>query len=59
MDKNINKTLNDFLGSEEQENKVVKENEVKTTKKISYRDGLIERVDKKLIVEDGRQMLLD
>ncbi len=59
MEKSIDKTLTNFLDDENIEvstKKVEKENFSKTLK---TKDGLIERVDKKLIVEDGRQMLLD
>jgi hypothetical protein len=59
MEKNINKALNNFLEDEEQLNNIKGTNKNKSTKKIHNKDGLIERVDKKLIVEDGRQMLLD
>jgi len=58
MNKNINKTLNDFLSDEEQENQL-NNTPKNNNKKIKSKDGLIERINKKLIVEDGRQMLLD
>ena len=58
MDNKLDNTLNNFLEDETQE-KVATTQKPKHSKKIRNKDGLIERVDKKLIVEDGRQMLLD
>ena len=50
MKKNINKTLESFLDLDKEE---VKDN----VKFISQRDGLIERIDKKLVTESGKQLL--
>lgn len=46
------KNLDDFLNSENQETK----NDVNQVV-IQPKTGLVERVDKKLIVEDGRELL--
>ena len=55
------KKLNKFLGDTEE--KVLESDEVDNpTKKIVENDGLIERVtliEKKLITEDGRQLLVE
>lgn len=50
-DKNLDKVLDKALGNE------VKP-EVKKTKKIKESSEIIEQVEKKLIVEDGRELLL-
>lgn len=51
----INDKINDYLDNKEQDEVI---NEIET-KKIQIKDGLIERVDKKLITEDGRLLLKD
>jgi len=51
----INDKINDYLENKEQDEVI---NEIET-KKIQIKDGLIERVDKKLITEDGRLLLKD
>jgi hypothetical protein len=49
--------LNDFL----EEDEIIKENKkVKSTKKnvvMTEREGLIERVDRQFVTNDGRQLL--
>jgi hypothetical protein len=46
------KNINDFIGEVENEEKKDNEKVVITTK-----DGLVERIDKKLVVEDGRELI--
>jgi|2_EtaG_2_1085320.scaffolds.fasta_scaffold25851_2 hypothetical protein len=67
--KNIEKNLDTFLGNKTQPNKNVKVEEEgfeevcdKDTGEcttVKSKDGLIERVNKKIIVEDGRSLLMD
>jgi len=45
------KNINDFI---EVENKEKKDNEKVV---ITTKDGLVERIDKKLVVEDGRELI--
>lgn len=52
MENDIKKTLDNFLDDEDNE-KEVKKNE----KKIKKDKSIIERVDKVILVEDGRQLL--
>ena len=66
MDNNINKTLDDFLkktytksassdGKEEEVCDLV----TGECYVIRSKDGLVERINKKYIIEDGRQLLQD
>lgn len=48
-DKDIKKIVNDFLGDEE--------NSKENTSVIKSDKSIVERVDKKIITEDGRQLL--
>jgi hypothetical protein len=50
-DKNLEKNLEDFLETENQEECVGDECLIKTDK------SLVERINKKIITEDGRQLL--
>ena len=59
MDKNLDKTLDNFLEDESTNQPTKDKSKNNDVKKVRTKDGLIERVDRKLIVEDGRQMLLD
>ena len=43
--------INDFIGVEKEEKK---DNEKVV---ITTKDGLVERIDKKLVVEDGRELI--
>ncbi len=56
MKANLNNTLDDFLSDEQDQafNEKVKNDKVKF---INQSQGLIERVDKIYLVEDGRQLL--
>lgn len=56
-DKKIDSILDNFLGKEVDENQV---QEVKESSKkiISKSNEIIEHVDKKLITEDGRELLV-
>lgn len=45
------KNINDFIEVEKKE----KENNEKVV--ITTKDGLVERIDKKLVVEDGRELI--
>jgi hypothetical protein len=45
---NIENTLDGFIGEDSNESKV-----------IQVKDGLIERVDRKYVISDGRQLLLE
>jgi len=66
--KNIEKNLDNFLGNKNTNNKNLKIEEegfeevcdTKTgeCKTIKTKDGLIERVNKKVITEDGRSLLM-
>jgi hypothetical protein len=58
MNKDLDKILDEFISDDE--NEEVKFNEkVKQAKKelLTTKSGLIERVDKILVTEDGRQLL--
>jgi hypothetical protein len=46
------KNINDFIEVEGQEDGKTNEKVVITTK-----DGLVERIDKRLVVEDGRELI--
>jgi hypothetical protein len=48
--------LNTFLGEESVEE--VKNETVKTVKKTSKSGEIVEHVEKKLVLEDGRQLLI-
>lgn len=50
----LNKYLNKPQDFQEQE-----QTQKKTVKKVKSKDGLIEVVEKTILVEDGRQMLTD
>ena len=52
--KELNDKLDSFLGGNEQPNKECNGNECQ----IKTSEGLIERVDKKLITNDGRELLM-
>lgn len=56
MDKSKEKLLNDFLSDGE---KTEFDEKVKKQKKelLANRSGLIERIDRQFITEDGRQLL--
>ena len=66
--KNIEKNLDNFLGNKNITNKNVKveeegfeevcDRETGECKTIKSKDGLIERVNKKVITEDGRSLLM-
>lgn len=47
------KNINDFIEVENKE-KLKKDNEKVV---ITTKDGLVERIDKKLVVEDGRELI--
>ena len=53
MEKKIEKALDNFAGVPEEEIRKKAENEKKVI--LNQREGLIERVDKILVTEDGRQ----
>jgi hypothetical protein len=53
----IEAAFDNFLGTEEPKNEEVT-NSVETKKIIKKSDGIIEHVEKKLVVEDGRELLL-
>jgi len=58
MEKEINKNLDNFLSDDE--NTDEKKNKEKKNQKelvLKSRSGLIERIDRKIITEDGRQLL--
>lgn len=56
MENKSEKALNDFLElSQVEKEKIQKENDKKII--LNKREGLIERVDKIFITEDGRQLL--
>lgn len=57
MNKNIKKSINNFLSNEveSEEEKIIKEK--KAFKKISNNVGLIERIDKIILTENGKQLL--
>ena len=55
MEKKIEKALDNFAGVPEEEIRKKAENEKKVI--LNQREGLIERVDKILVTEDGRQLL--
>jgi hypothetical protein len=55
--KNINDIIDNFIGNvktNEKTDEFFNEDEV-----ISSKDGLVERINKKFIIEDGRQLLQD
>lgn len=63
---NINKALDDFLGktivkdvSEDGKEQTVCDSLTGECYVIRSKDGLIERVNKKYIIEDGRELLKD
>ena len=55
MDKSKENALNDFVGDPEEDKK--DENKDQKKKVLKSRSGLIERIDRKLVTEDGRQLL--
>jgi len=52
--KNIENSLNDFIGKEEDVNKDLEPNKKHI---LDEREGLIERVDKIFVTKDGKQLL--
>jgi len=56
MENNVEKAVNNFIGTSEEEEL---KNSNGNTKKVilNQREGLIERVDRLYITEDGRQLL--
>jgi hypothetical protein len=52
-----NNALDKFLENMDENNTSKKNNSVKKEQTVTKKDGLIERVDKKLVTEDGRQLL--
>jgi len=52
MEKSKEEALNDFVGNENEEAVSAEKNVI-----LNKREGLIERVDKVFITEDGRQLL--
>lgn len=56
MKKEVNKKLDDFLSDDEDQNQ---ENDKKKQKEkiLKSRSGLIERIDRTFVTEDGRQLL--
>jgi hypothetical protein len=52
----IEKTLDNFLGNENPEKE---DNNQEEFLEVKEKDGLIERVNKKIITEDGRLLLQD
>ena len=59
MDEKDVTILEDFVGEDIEEQEIKKKRKIKNEKKkiIKERDGLIERIDKTLVTEDGRQLL--
>lgn len=57
MEKNLEKTLSNFLNEPQVEEEKTKKNE--NTKKIilDEREGLIERIDRQYVTSDGRILL--
>lgn len=54
---NIESKLDDFLKNEKKENNTI--NTKEDFLEIKEKDGIIERINKKIIVEDGRTILMD
>ena len=56
MENNVEKAVNNFIGTSEEEEL---KNSNGNTKKVilNQREGLIERIDRLYITEDGRQLL--
>jgi len=66
MDNTLNKTIAEFLGEEELEQNDLDSNEKEVCDSktgecytIIEKDGIVERINKKFITEDGRQLLQD
>lgn len=66
MNETLKGTLNSFLGEQENEELDLDANEKEVCDSktgecytIRERDGIIERINKKFIIEDGRQLLQD
>ena len=58
MDKNLEKTINDFIGVPDEKELSAKSDNIFSRKHIlDEREGLIERVDKILVTKDGKQLL--
>lgn len=58
MDKNLEKTINDFIGVPDEKEIATKSNNNFSRKHVlDEREGLIERVDKILVTKDGKQLL--
>jgi hypothetical protein len=59
METNVEKILNDFVGTSETIEELEEKEKINTTKKVilDEREGIIERVDKILITKDGKQLL--
>lgn len=56
MEKDLEKTLDEFVDVPQEEEDLVKENQAKKVI-LDEREGLIERVDKVFITKDGKQLL--
>jgi len=55
--KNLNTSLDNFLGTPEEEAKKLQNNN--DTQVIKQKDGLLERVDKTLVTRDGKTLLTE
>ncbi|MFW6242750.1 MAG: hypothetical protein ACOC2W_01170 [bacterium] len=57
MDKDVNKALNNFIGDNNEDADKQKKADKSKKEALKSRSGLIERVDKIYVTEDGRQLL--
>lgn len=56
MEKDLEKTLDEFVDNPQEEDDVVTEDQAKKVI-LDEREGLIERVDKVFVTKDGKQLL--
>jgi len=56
MEKDLEKTLNNFIDVSEEEETAIKEEQAKKVI-LDEREGLIERIDRVFVTKDGKQLL--
>lgn len=57
MEKEVNKKLDDFLSDDENNENNDKKEKKEKKKVLRTKGDLIERIDRKFVTEDGRQLL--
>lgn len=59
MDNNLNNELDKFLEDKKKSNQNQSQKQNPNVRKITTQSDLVERIDRKLIMEDGRSLLCE